>query len=198
MSLLKEYLKELYIDLLNEERQLNLKNDIPNDIREAYENTIITPEFQSWYVGSKLHDVNGKPIVWYHGTTANFKEFSDKFLDRNTLISTNYFGFYFTTSPQTASIYVAKKFDPKAGFKKEAKIKAYFLNVKNPYYLSQRRYWQWGNLKGTEAVDLLTVLKSKGFDGLIMESVWRGAVNNSYDVCVFGSDQIMQIAEKRL
>lgn len=34
-----------------------------------------TPEFQAWFGGSKVVDADGKPLVVYHGTTADFSVF---------------------------------------------------------------------------------------------------------------------------
>jgi len=56
-----------------------------------------SPAFQAWFKGSKVVDSRGKPLVVYHGTTADFERF-----DRSRANPESDFGagFYFTTSLQ--------------------------------------------------------------------------------------------------
>ena len=52
-----------------------------------------TPEFKRWFGDSKVVDAEGKPLVVYHGTTADFSVFDAAKIKRDAGGS----GFYFTT-----------------------------------------------------------------------------------------------------
>jgi hypothetical protein len=60
-----------------------------------------TKEFKNWFGDSKVVDKDGKPLVVYHGTTHDIKEFS---MARGNPENAFGKGFYFTTSPEDASI----------------------------------------------------------------------------------------------
>lgn len=133
----------------------------------------------------------GKPILFYHGTRNDFEIFNKEFTDTSgTNIPTNYLGWYFTTSPDVAEIYVSKGFDPNLGRAKGGRINAYFLNVKNPYFITSKTYWRWGRGTPGEMEDLVMRFKSQGYDAIIMPSVWRGKGRGAFDIVVFGDNQI--------
>ena len=55
-----------------------------------------SPEFKKWFGSSKVVDKQGKPLVMYHGTKADFTEFKSRFPDDDNLI-------FFTRNPEFAS-----------------------------------------------------------------------------------------------
>ena len=55
-----------------------------------------SPEFKKWFGNSKVVDKQGKPLVMYHGTKADFTEFKSRFPDDDNLI-------FFTRNPEFAS-----------------------------------------------------------------------------------------------
>lgn len=60
-----------------------------------------TPEFKKWFGDSKAVDENGKPLIVYHGTNADFSIFKVKYpelLGKHPEGS----GFYFTSNPADA------------------------------------------------------------------------------------------------
>ncbi len=59
--------------------------------------------FQNWFSGSQVVDETGEPQILYHGTGADFKEFSYDFAGEG--IDQYGSGFYFTTNPKTAEVY---------------------------------------------------------------------------------------------
>jgi hypothetical protein len=81
-----------------------------------------TPEFKKWFGDSKVVDEKGEPLVVYHGTNKDFKEFKTdkKQSNFNAMIAD---GFYFTENPKYASGYAVGD---------GANIKQAYLNVKNP------------------------------------------------------------------
>ena len=150
-------------------------------------------EVPTSFKGSKMVDASGNPIVFYHGTRRDFSKFSKEFLDTaGTAIPTNYLGFYFTSSPDVAKIYISKHFDPKREQHSSGMIRKFFLDVKKPYYITEKTYWKWGHGSAGEMEDLVTKLRSSGYDGIVMPSVWRGKGKGTHDVVVFSSDQIIE------
>lgn len=88
-----------------------------------------TKEFKKWFGDSKVVDENGKPLVVYHGTNAQFDTFSyDKIGTNGTAEGV---GFYFTDDADTA-----------AGYKKQSgEVKECYLSIQKPlrhnsHYLS--------------------------------------------------------------
>lgn len=53
-------------------------------------------EFMRWFGKSVVTDGWGNPLRLYHGTNADFKEFSEEFLGKTTKASTTSLGFFFT------------------------------------------------------------------------------------------------------
>jgi hypothetical protein len=64
-----------------------------------------TPEFKRWFGDSKVVDAEGKPLVVYHGTAADFAEFSDA--SHRSILNSQYQGdgFHFSANPGVASAY---------------------------------------------------------------------------------------------
>ncbi|MCP4493229.1 MAG: ParB N-terminal domain-containing protein [Gammaproteobacteria bacterium] len=58
--------------------------------------------FKKWFGDSKVVDESGTPLVFYHGTTADFSVFS---LDKIKSRFPQSFGLHFTTRPTEASVY---------------------------------------------------------------------------------------------
>jgi hypothetical protein len=59
-----------------------------------------TPKFKKWFGDSKVVDENGKPLVVYHGTGADFNTFKPSY--ENSVAG---IGVYFTTDPSVANMY---------------------------------------------------------------------------------------------
>ncbi|HEY0842476.1 hypothetical protein [Methylotenera sp.] len=94
---------------------------------------IDTPEFKAWFGDSKVVDANGKPLVVYHGTTADFTEF-----DINQFGKTDegYVGkgFYFTNNAEISSDYATDSiWSSRQKLVIGGNVKPVFLSLKNPY-----------------------------------------------------------------
>ena len=106
--------------------------------------------FKNWFGGSKVVDEQGKPLVVYHGTTADIKEFKTGGSKYGRVQ-----GAYFTSNPDSW----------KKMFKGEGKA-AYpvYLKIEHPAYRSDIDTLVGYGKSGIEARELL---QSKGFDGVI-------------------------------
>lgn len=91
-----------------------------------------SPTFRRWFGDSKVVDRDGRPLVAYHGTGADIGEFDYGFTDQgNDQIGS---GFYFSTSPQTASGYATargRSDTPKPGGE-NANVMPVYLAIRNP------------------------------------------------------------------
>ena len=79
-----------------------------------------TLQFKEWFGKSKVVDEEGKPLVVYHGSTADFTEFSYKFANRNGQADGR--GFYFTDNRSFAEGYQNK----------DGKLFEVYLSIQKP------------------------------------------------------------------
>ncbi len=177
------------IRLIIEDSMQTRRNFTANIPNIKSQKTKLPDSFQN----SKMVDSNGNPLIFYHGTKHDFTQFSKKFLDSSgTKISTNYLGFYFTTSENIAKIYISKQYDISKGQHPSGTIQSFYLDIKKPYFITEKTYWKWSNSSPKEMESLVDIMKSKNYDGIIMPSVWRGSKQNGYDAVVFDSHQIIK------
>lgn len=89
---------------------------------------INTPEFKRWFGDSKAVDENGRALVMYHGTVAEFDVFNVKKQGKN---DTGFFGrgFYFTPIERLARYYAYNKI-----------VMPVYLKINNPLDLSDIAY----------------------------------------------------------
>lgn len=80
-------------------------------------------EFWRWFGDSKAVDAQGRPLVFYHGTTADFKQFSEKFHGAGDGHADWGDGFYFTNNPKAANSYAEGE---------GGNVIPVYLRVKNP------------------------------------------------------------------
>lgn len=99
-----------------------------------------TPEFKRWFGDSKVVDENGKPLVVYHGTAADFTEFN---------IEMSELGVHLGTKNQATD----------AGGGKPPKM-ALYASIKNPIRLVDYGQWDAANTWG-QLIDL-GVVKDRG------------------------------------
>ncbi len=74
------------------------------DIRHSQRQTD-TPAFKAWFGDSKVVDADGKPLVVYHGTSADVTTFSDKMRRGGDVSKLDKAGIYFTTDAALAARY---------------------------------------------------------------------------------------------
>jgi hypothetical protein len=60
--------------------------------------------FYKWFGKSKVVDINGEPLIVYHGSSEIFSEFDPKTFGKHA--TAEGFGFYFTDSKNVASRYI--------------------------------------------------------------------------------------------
>lgn len=137
--------------------------------KEALEN------FYKWFGDSKVVDEQGRPLVVYHGTNANFDTF-DNTKSQRTVSSYNTIAsaYYFTSNNANAQTYGSS-------------VYPVYLNIKKPLIIDYKgKYFHdivdfdnktFGK-KGYYAKDdidslneLVTYAKEKGYDGLIAENI---------------------------
>jgi hypothetical protein len=109
--------------LLEAAGQRGLKKGKP--VGNALEATIstTTDAFKRWFGNSKVVDESGKPLVVYHGTDKDFKEFD---LDKSGSGSGQYLGkgFYFAQSADTAAQFAGEN---------SARVMPVYISIKNPF-----------------------------------------------------------------
>ncbi|TXH46820.1 MAG: PLxRFG domain-containing protein [Desulfurellales bacterium] len=106
--------------------------------------------FKRWFGDSKVVDADGKPLVVYHGTTADFAEF-----DRDKIVSGVLGrGFYFAANPESTRTYSGGSRFGGAGFANGGNVMPVYLSIKNPLILEH------GDKADIGA-------ESKGHDGVI-------------------------------
>lgn len=92
-----------------------------------------TPAFKKWFGGSKVVEENGKPLVVYHGTNANFQEFDFGKLGRSSVGGTGTdFGFFFGAD-ETHSQYWAKNAVNNYGG--DETVMPVYLRIEKPAYI---------------------------------------------------------------
>jgi hypothetical protein len=86
-----------------------------------------SPEFQRWFGDSKVVDDAGKPLVVYHGTDADIKEFDVKKIKSRFPFS---IGYHFTSRPSEASIYASDALGEK--MREGGNVMPVYVSLKNP------------------------------------------------------------------
>jgi hypothetical protein len=117
-----------------------------------------TPEFKAWFGNSKAVDENGKPLILYHGTNADFDIFEEGLgkLEKNR-------GIFFTDNKEAADAFAVNN-----------KIKEVYLNIRNPLIIEGKgEHWLNIEFEGKKIdTDMLANLaRERGYDGVILRNV---------------------------
>lgn len=158
-------------------------------------------EFSKWFKRSKAVDVDGTPLVVYHGTMSNFSSF-----DRNKLQSAtggfedSLVGFMFTNNPRAAAMF---SLGDKRGI--SGQVMPVYLSVQNPLVLDLSdaitvkidgipKYTDgammsaaekvlgikltssWGGPLDGSGENMLNALRAQGYDGVHVKNSSFGAV----------------------
>lgn len=192
--------------LLEKASKVKPEKNVGNILEDAVDTA--TSAFKRWFGDSKVVGKDGKPLVVYHGSTTDIKEFdAEKSPVGNK-------GFYFTPTPELAGVY-SKVFEPEKG----GVIYPVYLSIKNPLVLDGTKFSPTG-LKGRVArlldpkryqsdqlaqnvKDTLTdnyglhftqteveMLRKAGYDGVIIKS---SPTANPGAVVVFEPNQIKSV-----
>ena len=127
-----------------------------------------TPAFKKWFDGSKVVDENGKPLVVYHGTNADFYSFDTEN------------GAWFSKSPE----YAESMAEERSG----NRIIQCYLSIKNPMTVKIPPQ-QFAADTALEK-SLIKEAKEKGHDGLIIENDTENELEKDVFYVVFEPTQI--------
>jgi hypothetical protein len=134
-----------------------------------------TQAFKSWFGDSVVTDTGkpgGKPLVVYHGTAADFNEFSQDAYGTN--FTGDYgVGFYFTQDPNKASQYA------QGATGAAPNVMPVYLSLQNPAIVkaSFADGDLWSMVPGAKTrEDLTQGLKALGYDGVIVNGGRGGAL----------------------
>lgn len=145
-------------------------------------NQVNTPEFKNWFGNSQAVDDNGNPLVLYHGSNADFSEFSIAKLGQSQDFGFAGAGFYFMDNPEWASAY-AEVGAEDAG---SAVVYPVFLKMENPLELNDFSWFGGIPANAEEAMAIQDRVKNHGYDSIII----RGKQGNPSEFVVFEPTQI--------
>ncbi len=171
--------------------ELALAGDAPMYSRAQTE----TPEFNNWFGDSKVVDAEGRPLVVYHGTRADFTEFKQS--NRGALGP----GIYLTTNTKEAGMYT------NSATPGGENVMPVYVRMQNPLHVKD----------GENVFDILQTsddtieqdLERAGYDGIIfdrIESAWSKkvmadagmeATGDSRHIVVFDPTQIKSATGNR-
>ena len=149
-----------------------------------------SPLFKNWFRKSKMVNKDGTPMVFYHGTTDNIRQFD---LEHPNRLDTGYLGkgIYVTPNKGLAKIYADIK---KSRFRKKTedkKILELYVRLENPKTVNVNSGIKSQNKDGGKAAAnaYKDKLINEGHDGVIM-------VNNSgeiVEVAVFDANAVKSV-----
>jgi hypothetical protein len=123
-----------------------------------------TPEFKKWFGDSKVVNADGKPLVVYHGTTADFDVFDLSWTEVSPRGNTAGAGFFFGESALEAEGYTWGARGP------EGSIMPVYLSIKSPYVIGENKYddpvWNRMVQSKSEAKRVREELVAQGYDGI--------------------------------
>jgi hypothetical protein len=93
-----------------------------------------TPEFKRWFAGSKVVDAQGRPLVLYHGTDADFSKFDPDRIRARFPFS---IGYHLTTRPSEASIYASDQLGEK--LRPGGNVMPVYARLLNPLVVDAKR-----------------------------------------------------------
>lgn len=157
--------------------------------RTAPDGSLARDNFEQWFGLSAVKDSCGAPLVVYHGTSADFHEFSQsKAKDKEGRARSMGWGagkFYFATTGQAASS--SAEFAQMTGRGKAPNVMPVFLSIQKPmaaheYMTRVQAQQDLGKARdhALRAVD--KAILAEGFDGIIDEPSGGYAVFNSNQV----------------
>lgn len=127
------------------DKWMKASNGNDTNLNEQQWLQVRTPEFKKWFGNSKVVDINGDPLIVYHGTTKSFAEFNTT--DFGALLGK---GSYFT-----AEITDARQYSGGG-----TGIVPAYISVENPYYVES----------SMEVMPSRKEMLDKGHDGVIYKN----------------------------
>lgn len=144
----------------------------PSDLKFSRPNTdqSDSPAFRRWFGDSKVVDEQGRPLVVYHGTNANFERFDQERLGEASEHPSAVLGFYFTSNSTVAEEWAWSEDD--------GHVMPVYLAIANPMQMTGEEFR--GMVDGHARTDrqmrqLFTALKktaeSRGYDGIYVSKI---------------------------
>jgi hypothetical protein len=161
--------------------------------------------FNKWFGDSKVVDEQGRPMVVYHGTNAEFTVFDTKtntrFGDQNKVD-----GIWLTTSKEVAKYYNDKYTvkEQQRGVKKTDNIMDLYVSLKNPLIIDAKKYAEqyhtenmYFKINGKKIYDIngfknnaVYEAQNKGKDGIIFKNGYDGIPLENDVIFAFNDTQI--------
>lgn len=151
--------------------------------------------FKAWFGDSKVVDADGKPLVVYHGTVADFDSFDNSKTGANDRGLWGR-GHYFAASPESANSYAMRQGDG-------ARMMPVYVSIKNPLILKTGGDLITRLPDGTNAKDLIgenldgakikQIAEAGGHDGVIQLKP-NGLIG---DVAAYSPEQIKSATGNR-
>jgi hypothetical protein len=144
---------------------------------------INSPAFKSWFGDSKVVDAEGKPLVVYHGTGADFAAFDPARLGAATGARTTRLGFYFTDRPRVANTFALASGEG-------ANVLPVYLSIENPFEIGPDSVQERLELGNTDPFHttlrkiLASISKKKSWDEVTDSDVdaWKARLERAgYD-----------------
>jgi hypothetical protein len=155
------------------------------------------PNFRKWFGDSKVVDSEGNPLVMLHGTRASFNSFANK--GSHTSHPTAQIGYWFTDDRSIANDFAGATGMALYRGENGMNVIPVYLSIQNPKIYSRKNNagepFKQMSRDMEEDSDLVSTLKSKGFDGIFLEQTTMDAVANttSNQWVAFDSNQIKSI-----
>jgi hypothetical protein len=112
--------KDIFYETINS--QMILNESLAEISNRLYHNK----KFMDWFGASQVKTLDGKPLVMFHGTPADFEQFSSDYADIGNM---QYgIGHYFTSDPGVASSYSSKTGNHQSG----ANVRPVVLKIEYP------------------------------------------------------------------
>ena len=150
--------------------------------------------FRKWFGNSKVVDADGKPLVLYHGTDADFQGFGVEHLGSATDANSAKMGFFFSDRSKTAEYYSTLSNKEREFQKKIARITGrdfvdsganvipVYLSLKNPLVHDFK-----GRVhRSTAYYDLLRKAQAEGRDGAIFRRTYDAGEYGRFDAIMRG------------
>jgi len=152
-----------------------------------------TPEFKKWFGDSKVVDSEGKPLIVYHGTNSDFKEFDINKSGESTDTGMWGRGFYFSDNSEYASQYAKKE---------KGNVKPVFISIKNPFIIKSKDDIPDIKIPNETIEDMKNAdknyskmfteyVKNKGHDGVIVD------MRGEKEIIAFSPNQIKSATGNR-
>jgi hypothetical protein len=158
-------------------------------VAEAFVRTTETPEFKTRFEGSKVVDAQGKPMMVYHGTHADFANISTENFNGGSVA-----GVYFT--PDQNSIFLTTL--DIGGQGNGANVRPTYVDIKNPASFADYERIHKSLGKESTPEKITAKMKKEGFDGYIDKEQYNEVVafHDSQIIPAFGDKYLPDIIKQ--